>query len=144
MGNSMAITDMPLIEALKTKMRWHQARQTLLAENVSNADTPSYRGQDLKIPNFDALLHPDAPATSPARVSVALTTPGHIPGREISTTDGFANDKAKSGFEVRPNGNSVSLEGEMIKSSENQIDFQAATSLYQRSINMFRTAIGQK
>ena len=36
-----------LLDAISEKMRWHQTRQTLLAENVANADTPGYRGRDL-------------------------------------------------------------------------------------------------
>ena len=43
-----------LFDALTEKMKWHQARQTLLAENVANADTPGYRGRDLKQPVFES------------------------------------------------------------------------------------------
>ena len=43
----MAITDLPLFSMLRTRMQWHQERQRLLAENVSNSDTPSYRPRDL-------------------------------------------------------------------------------------------------
>ena len=43
----MAIESIPLLAVLKDKMNWHQARQTLLAENVANADTPNFEGRDL-------------------------------------------------------------------------------------------------
>ena len=33
----MAITDLPLFSMLRTRMHWHQERQRVLAENVSNA-----------------------------------------------------------------------------------------------------------
>ena len=36
----MAITDLPLFSMLRTRMHWHQERQRVLAENVSNANTP--------------------------------------------------------------------------------------------------------
>ena len=39
----MAITDLPLFSMLRTRMHWHQERQRLLAENVANSDTPSFR-----------------------------------------------------------------------------------------------------
>ncbi len=39
----MPITDVPIFSMLQTKMQWHQERQRLLAENVSNADTPRFR-----------------------------------------------------------------------------------------------------
>ncbi|HTM77292.1 MAG TPA: hypothetical protein VL133_06655 [Devosia sp.] len=43
----MGLLDMPVFTALTDKMKWHQARQGLLAENVANAVTPGYRGRDL-------------------------------------------------------------------------------------------------
>ena len=33
----MVITDLPLFSMLRTRMHWHQERQRVLAENVSNA-----------------------------------------------------------------------------------------------------------
>src|SRR6476660_7375118 len=43
----VAITDLPLFAMLRTRMQWHQERQRLLAENVANADTPTFRPRDL-------------------------------------------------------------------------------------------------
>ena len=43
----MALDSIPLFTVLKSKMNWHQSRQTLLAQNVANADTPGYKGSDL-------------------------------------------------------------------------------------------------
>jgi flagellar basal-body rod protein FlgB len=44
----MPNSDMPIFSMLRTKMHWHQERQRLLAENVSNA-SPG----DLVPLNFD-------------------------------------------------------------------------------------------
>ena len=46
-------------------------------------------------------------------------------------------------FEVTPSGNAVSLEDEMMKVSQNQSDYQLAASLYQKSLQMLRTAVGR-
>ena len=43
----MVITDLPLFSMLRTRMHWHQERQRVLAENVSNANTPEFRPRDL-------------------------------------------------------------------------------------------------
>ena len=40
-----------------------------------------------------------------------------------------------------PNGK-VAIEQEMIKLSDTQIHYQTATNLYQKAVNMFRTALG--
>ena len=45
--------------------------------------------------------------------------------------------------EANPNGNSVSLEQEMIKVSDTQAQFQAAANLYAKAMTLMKTAIGQ-
>lgn len=55
----------------------------------------------------------------------------------------FAVDK-KGPFEVRPAGNAVDLEEEMTKVASNQMDYQAATSLYGRSLGLLKTAMGKR
>ena len=49
----MAINDFPMLSALRTKMQWHQERQRVLAENISNSDTPNFRPRELVEPKFD-------------------------------------------------------------------------------------------
>jgi len=36
----MPINDLPTLSALRTRMQWHQERQRVLANNISNSDTP--------------------------------------------------------------------------------------------------------
>ena len=52
----MAINDLPILSALRTKMQWHQERQRVLAENISNANTPNFRPSDLVEPKFNGLF----------------------------------------------------------------------------------------
>lgn len=147
----MAIGDLKLMDALRTKMQWHQARQRVLAENVANADTPRYRGKDLERPSLPGPeIGAGGGATTGgvttrgarvASVALAVTQPGHATGR--GGTSGFRPD-ATPHFEVTPNGNAVDLEEEMAKSAENQLDYQTAVSLYQQSMALIRTALGRK
>ena len=51
--------------------------------------------------------------------------------------------KRVSGFEVTPNGNSVDIEEQMVKSGANQVDFQAVSSLYERSLMLLKKAVGK-
>ena len=51
----MQFADLPLVGMLKQRMSWHQERQSVLAQNVANADTPNYRARDLKEPTFGAM-----------------------------------------------------------------------------------------
>ena len=47
------------------------------------------------------------------------------------------------GYDVRPTGNAVNLEDEMMKVVNNQMDYQMATSIYSRSLGLLKTAVGK-
>jgi flagellar basal-body rod protein FlgB len=47
-------------------------------------------------------------------------------------------------FETRPSGNAVNLEDQMMKVAGNQMDYQVATALYTRSLNLIKTALGKR
>jgi flagellar basal-body rod protein FlgB len=132
----LAITDLPLFAMLRTRMQWHQERQRVLAENVANADTPNFRPRDLAPLQFERV--------QPARASLSLD---RTEATHIAAVDG-GSDRFRSsrfgGYDVSPTGNAVNLEDEMIKVAANQMDFQAATTLYTRSLGLIKTAIGKR
>ncbi|MGO9698682.1 MAG: flagellar basal body rod protein FlgB [Xanthobacteraceae bacterium] len=128
----MPISDIPILSMLRTRMQWHQERQEVLAENVANADTPNYRPRDLAPPNFENALQT-------VSLALATTAPGHIGGSGGSGSP-FA-DGNDPHYEVRPRGNAVSHEDEMLKLSSNQMDYDAVTSIYTHSIGLIKTAI---
>lgn len=124
---------------LKTKMRWNQTRQTVLAQNIANADTPDYKARDLKAPSFGDMLKMTASGGS---LGAVTTNRLHIAGMGAAET-GFEADSETS-WEVTPEGNSVVLEDQMMKVAENQMDYQMATTLYSRSLGLLRTAVGRR
>jgi flagellar basal-body rod protein FlgB len=134
----MSISELPILSMLKTKMHWHQERQRLLAQNVSNADTPQFRPTDLAPPTFDKRMTGGASA-----VALARTDAGHLVGSQASGSGHFRPD-ASGAYEVRPAGNAVSLEDEMMKVAGNQMDYQAATALYGRSLGLIKAALGKR
>lgn len=132
----MSIGDIPILGMLRTRMQWHQERQRVLAENVSNSDTPNFRAHDLVEPKFD-----NSVAGGLRPIALARTENSHI------TTDasqgGFQN-RSGGKYDVRPTGNAVSLEDEMMKVAGNQMDYQAATAIYSRSLALLKVALGKK
>ena len=130
----MAITDLPLFSMLRTRMQWHQERQRLLAENVSNSDTQGYRPRDLAPLQFDR--------TMPTLTAIGLdrTDAGHIASLHASSSQ----TSRLGGYDVRPTGIAVNLEDEMIKVAANQMDYQAATTLYTKSLGLIKIAIGKR
>ena len=79
-----------------------------------------------------------APLTT---VSLARTADGHIAG--IGQSDSPFRTESRASYEVRPTGNAVNLEQEMMKVAANQMDYQAATALYTRSLSLIKTALGK-
>ena len=134
----MSINDLPVLSALRTKMQWHQERQSVLSENVSNSDTPNFKPRDLVEPKFDKA---GAAAGSIGALAMVRTTAGHI-APSNGGSDSFDQNR-KAGFETRPAGNAVNLEDEMLKVSANQMDYAAVTSLYAKSLHLLKTAIGK-
>ncbi|MEO1199282.1 MAG: flagellar basal body rod protein FlgB [Pseudomonadota bacterium] len=131
------LSDLPIFAALKTKMRWHEARQTVLAQNIANADTPGYGAQDLRPVSFRNLLPEDSGVR---RVTLAATSTGHM--TSLGPVDPLRAREIDS-FEITPEGNAVVLEEEMMKTAENQMDHQMATTLYQRGLGLLRNALGR-
>ncbi len=131
----MPISGLPILDMLRTKMQWHQERQRVLSENIANADTPNFRPHDLTAPTFDR--------TAPGVPVVALqrTSSAHVAGA-MSGGSGIFQSKP-GGSETRPGGNAVSLEEEMMKVAQNQMDHQAAASLYTKSLGLVKIAIGK-
>ena len=133
----MSISDLPALSMLLTKMQWHQERQRVLSENVSNSDTPNFKPRDLVEPKFDAT---GASAGSMGALAMMRTTTSHI--APAAGGQSFEQN-GRAGFQTRPAGNAVSLEDEMMKSSANQMDYAAVTSLYSKSLHLLKTAIGK-
>jgi flagellar basal-body rod protein FlgB len=134
----MNLPDVPLLSMLRERMSWLEARQNTLSQNVANADTPGFVARDLVPQNFESILR--GAVKSPFQVSLAATDARHI---AITPTSAEYGSKEAPDVEQSLNGNSVSLEQEMIKVSDTQAQFQAATNIYSKSLSMMRTALGK-
>lgn len=134
-GSDMAVGDLKLFSMLRSKMHWHQARQKVLAENIANADSPGYQARDLRKFSFDRMLKPQQTGGLETR----LTNSHHLKGRVIFP-DGNLVGKKMDGFEVTPEGNQVVLEEQMMKVTANQMDYQAASTLYTKGLSIIRMA----
>lgn len=129
----MDLTRIPLFEALAKRMAWLNQRQTVLAQNVANADTPGYAAQDLRQPDFSALVKGTA-----GPLKLAATEAGHLQPRE--ETGGF--ERVTTPGERSLNGNGVSLEAQMMKVSDTAADYALTANLYRAQLGLLKTAIG--
>jgi len=132
----MPVSDITILAMLRTRMAWHQERQRILANTVANADTPKFKPSDLVPPD----LRRPAPAAGP--VALARTDPMHLSASGAGGGPQFAAD-TRGRYEVRPTGNAVNLEDEMMKVAANQMDYQMVTTLYSRGLGLIKTALGK-
>jgi flagellar basal-body rod protein FlgB len=132
---AMDLADIPLFAMLRNRMGYLSEKQRVISENVANASTPGYAPHDLKPFSFQASL---AAASGPG--SMAVTQPGHMmpPG----ANRGGANVKAikTKDSETTMDGNSVVLEEEMMKLTDARMDYDAAVSFYQKSLDILKLA----
>jgi len=108
-------------------------RHSTIAANIANADTPGYRAKD--VVSF-AETYDDGSSQTAMRA----TRPGHLNGQSDGS-DGLR--LVDAGGESSPNGNTVSLETEMVKSTEAMQQHNMALSVYSASLNILRTSLGR-
>lgn len=109
-------------------------RQTILAENIANADTPGYHARD--IDSFAAALD-DSSMPFVAR----RTRPEHIPFGTEANGFGTHEDSVK-GAET-PNGNTVSLEDQMMRAADVKQSHDLALGVYAKSLEILRSTLGK-
>ncbi|OYU70840.1 MAG: flagellar basal body rod protein FlgB [Alphaproteobacteria bacterium PA2] len=134
----MDITDIPLFAMLKSRMGYLTERQRVIAQNVANADTPNYMPQDLKQYSFQS--HMAAVAPPPGPMSVAVTSPMHIAHTATSPNPPKVRSRKTLDTETTLDGNSVVLEDEMLKLTDTRMNYEAAVSFYQKSLNLLKMA----
>lgn len=107
------------------------ARTGLIAKNVANADTPGYHSRTL--PDFAELV-------AAAPVPMRATRTGHVtdslPGRDAlraTTATG----------EASMNGNTVSLEREMVAAVAARQQHEMALAIRSATANVIRAALGR-
>jgi flagellar basal-body rod protein FlgB len=106
------------------------ARMAVIAENVANADTPGYKAKD--VPAFADVYEAEG-------LEMRATLPGHLSATSEAATP-IAD--VTRGHES-PNGNSVSLEAEMVKSVEARQNHDMALAIYRATADVIRASLGR-
>lgn len=120
---------------LQTALSIQSQRQSVLASNIANADTPGYKAKDI---DFKAALESQLQHSSTS-FAMATTQPGHIPhqtgfSKGVETLYRIPNQESIDG-------NTVNADVEMGKFSENAIQYQSTTSFLQQRIALYKMAL---
>ncbi|MBL8578411.1 MAG: flagellar basal body rod protein FlgB [Mesorhizobium sp.] len=116
--------------ALATQQsKWLAVRQTAVAGNVANVNTPGYKAVDVE--PFESVLDKTG-------VRLATTQQGHIAGSAGGS--GFAVNEQTDEPSVLPSENSVVLEDELMKAGEVRRQFELNTAIVKAFQRMLLTA----
>lgn len=102
-------------------------RQEAIANNIANAETPGYRRIDVSADFSQTLRAQFSAGSKPA------------PGALDSLNPQLAVDPTVRA--VRPDGNSVEIESELMAMGRNRVDHEFLTELVSRNIKQLRMAI---
>jgi len=125
-------TRIALFDLAEKRLTWTAQRQSVLAGNIANANTPGYRARDLK--PFAAAL---AAVTT---VVPEMTQAGHLPGRPSPGIGGLATDPVKG---RALDGNSVALDQQLTKVADTETTQSLVTTIWKKYVGMFNTALGR-
>ncbi len=128
-------TRIALFDLAERRMQWADRRQTVLAENIANADTPGYRPRDVA-----PFTVPVGAALVAAASGLDRTDPGHLAGT-VDPAGAGARPVRPTGTE--PDGNAVSLEQELTKVADTDTTQATVAAIYRTYLGLFRTALGQ-
>lgn len=139
----MDFTSSPLITGLEARMRFAQARQKVVSDNIANADTPAYEARTLAEPNFSAVL--SAVSAGPGHVAkphIAMPAAFSALGSHMAARDESIKDPHVS--ETKPNGNTVNLEDQLMEMQKTQLEYGELTNIYKKQMGLFRLALGNR
>lgn len=131
----MSTDDIGVLSTLRQVMSYHNARQRVIADNVANANTPGYTPSDISRSEFERILQ-GQPRSSGFEMNAYED--GHIRIRQAGDMTFKPEESPDS--ETTVNGNSVVIEEQMVRASENRIHYETALSLYQKSLGLIRMA----
>lgn len=116
------ISDLQIFQVYGAMARHAAESQKVSATNVANADVPGFKAGEIE--SFEAFL---------ARTMQTGGADDMMGGFKLG----------ESGAPADPNGNNVSLEREVFNSAEAMGQHNMALTVYSKSIDLLRTALGK-
>jgi len=124
------VSEVYLFQLASQRTQWLNVRQSLIAGNVANANTPSYQAKDLQ---------PFASVLAQTQVAMATTSAAHMTPSESELN--VARPEDDDGANSTLSGNSVNLESEMIKLGDVGRDSNATNAIKKIFHQMMMTAL---
>lgn len=121
------VADLSILKVASAMAQHAAMRHRVLSENMANADTPGFKARD--IPAFDP-----KEALKQARRNAAEGQPFASP------VDNLRPFEVET-YESSPNGNTVSVQEQMVSATDAQAQHQAALTIYRKSMDLLRLSV---
>ncbi len=119
---------------LRARLDHLSERQRLIAENIANSSTPSYRPRDLDTAGFERML---ASAAGGRGLTMTRTNPAHmVAGGATEAPQVVTRDDSETTID----GNAVVLEEQMARAAETRMQYETGLALYQKGLDLVRMA----
>ncbi|RUX77332.1 flagellar basal body rod protein FlgB [Mesorhizobium sp. M7A.F.Ca.US.006.04.2.1] len=119
-----------LFDLAAKQAQWLAVRQSAVAGNIANANTPGYTANDVE--PFEKVL-------DRATVSLQATQAGHL--GNAATNAGFTIKPQEDDGVVMPSKNSVVLEDQLLKAGEVRRSFELNTAIVKAFHSMMMMAV---
>lgn len=117
------LSNVKLLNVMSAMAKHAAGRHAVIADNIANSDTPNYEAKDLQ--PFADVFH---------QAEKTGLRPQDIAAKTVVMDTGNA---------ASPNGNTVSLEQQMMLSTQNKADHDMALAVYKKTMDMMKMAIGK-
>lgn len=114
-------------------------RQSVISQNMANADTPGYVARDVTA--FKKIFEASQSLGGSGSNAMRTTRAGHFGSTAKSI---FSDPLAIKSTTLSPNGNSVSIEEEMMKAVDVKRQHDRALAIYKSSLGILRTSLGSR
>lgn len=123
-------TQIGLFDLAEKRLAWVDQRQTLLAQNIANANSPGYQGKDMM---------PFAQTLAQMAPDLVRTNVAHLTGPASK----LRNDANQRAHERAIDGNTISMDEQLTKVADTEGAQALVENLYRKYMAMFRTSIGK-
>lgn len=136
-----------MIDKLDGELRFQQQalsllnrRQSILASNIANADTPGYLARDI---DFSTQLKKavNQEKSNHGGLSLALTSGKHIPAHAAAIGNGELLYRVPD--QPSADGNTVDMDRERVNFADNNVKYQSSLAILNSQIKGMMSVIGQ-
>ena len=126
---------------LEQAMRASGLAHEVISHNLANVNTPGYKRSEVV---FQDKLSAAIAALEGNQARVARTHPRHLPsGEPALLRDVEPEVVVRAETSLRPDGNNVDLDSEIVRLSQNQLLYRSLTQILRMKLSQLRTVINE-